>query len=781
MAAGTKTFSTQFQIGAKFTGQQAFSQANKALDRTQRNAKQTHTSFTKMFGAVAGGLAAFELGRRAIAGLNAALFSSIEAALDVQKAHEGLRSAVERNFDRWKHGSKTIDEVTKSLIGLAEANEKTGFDAENAEAGFAKLQDSMAPERIKLFSQTFFDITAKLKGANASAEDFAEVAQLINSAVNQGRPGLLRQVGLTKEQIKAFAALKTVEERRAYIAKFVGQKVAGEQARVFKTTTGKIAQMQTQLSNLAESFGKPLVEPMGAMADAFREVFIAMGPVADEFADRLGPEVQKFSQWLIDNKAEITAWAKWAADWALWLGQKFVVSIQDTYAQWQTVWGTLKASWEIVTTTWTTLCENIKAGMQDSWSGITAIWDQAAAYFENVVEAIRKLFEPLYDWIIKPFKDAYDYLIKLWPNIGGAGGGAGSATSATAAAPYSGGARQPEDYIPPWQQTGAPTAPAAAGGPQGGTGQYYSQAQASSGTLASERARLAEEYANNPAVRAKLLKVAQAEVGSGDPQRLQAFMEGVFNRAASRKQTLDRALQADYYDTLRHGPLATPTPAQVAKHEEAIAKVKAGSNVSGYSTGNWSGRKGAGFGQAQGGYLSKVLGGEQFGVEAADVGWAKRMEADEKATKMVKEATDPQHPQGKNPWGVSFSGQNVPPPPPPPKEPRWPKTPKVSALTPSLSPFEAQTIMENAQMALPGGPGGKLRHMIKEMGIQQRVGGATGGTNVAMNPTINVNGVAPGRESLMAKKTALALRDPTAQLLTEIKKARAQENRLGYV
>jgi hypothetical protein len=103
----------------------------------------------------------------------------------------------------------------------------------------------------------------------------------------------------------------------------------------------------------------------------------------------------------------------------------------------------------------------------------------------------------------------------------------------------------------------------------------------------------------------------------------------------------------------------------------------------------------------------------------------------------------------------------------------------IKAPGPVAAPPTAS--MEDAMMKLPGGPGSSLNRQIKEMNLQQRTSGATGGQNIAMNAPITVNGVAPGRESLMAKKTALALRDPTAQLLTEIKRARSQESRLGYV
>jgi hypothetical protein len=74
-----------------------------------------------------------------------------------------------------------------------------------------------------------------------------------------------------------------------------------------------------------------------------------------------------------------------------------------------------------------------------------------------------------------------------------------------------------------------------------------------------------------------------------------------------------------------------------------------------------------------------------------------------------------------------------------------------------------------------------LKDVVKEMNLQ-RAGGATGGQSVAMNgTTINVNGVAPGREALMAKKTALALRDPIAEGLAQLKRMRSQEQRVGYV
>ena len=88
--------------------------------------------------------------------------------------------------------------------------------------------------------------------------------------------------------------------------------------------------------------------------------------------------------------------------------------------------------------------------------------------------------------------------------------------------------------------------------------------------------------------------------------------------------------------------------------------------------------------------------------------------------------------------------------------------------------------MESAMLRLPGGAGGSLKNLIREMNLQQRVGGATGGQSVTMNAPITVNGVAPGRESLMAKKTALALRDPVAEGLRLMREMQAQDRRTNF-
>jgi len=77
--------------------------------------------------------------------------------------------------------------------------------------------------------------------------------------------------------------------------------------------------------------------------------------------------------------------------------------------------------------------------------------------------------------------------------------------------------------------------------------------------------------------------------------------------------------------------------------------------------------------------------------------------------------------------------------------------------------------------------GSKLKDTIRAMNMKERMGGS-GGTNVAnINPTINVHGVAPGREQVAAQSVAKAIRDPIRAGIADLKKMQNYESRLGYV
>jgi hypothetical protein len=75
-------------------------------------------------------------------------------------------------------------------------------------------------------------------------------------------------------------------------------------------------------------------------------------------------------------------------------------------------------------------------------------------------------------------------------------------------------------------------------------------------SLADQRARFGAEMTADPDVKARLQGLTFHEVGDQGEAAQDAFVQGVMNRAASRNQTLKRAMGSDYYPgkSLRYMP-----------------------------------------------------------------------------------------------------------------------------------------------------------------------------------------------------------------------------------
>lgn len=129
---------------------------------------------------------------------------------------------------------------------------------------------------------------------------------------------------------------------------------------------------------------------------------------------------------------------------------------------------------------------------------------------------------------------------------------------------------------------------------------------------------------SDPTVRARLFAITNAEVGGQGSAAQQAFMETIFNRASARNMSLASVLGDRGYfpaETFANADRFMTDPAMEQKYAAMLAQVRAGSNVSGYATGNASGTVGFG-----GGPQTFASGGEKFGIEKADTAWAARMQ-----------------------------------------------------------------------------------------------------------------------------------------------------------
>ena len=165
---------------------------------------------------------------------------------------------------------------------------------------------------------------------------------------------------------------------------------------------------------------------------------------------------------------------------------------------------------------------------------------------------------------------------------------------------------------------------------------------AQGGHLADTRQRFGDEL-KDPSVRERMMRLTEAEVGGQGPKAAQAFAESVMNRAAARGQTLTEAMGSHYFPA---GSRRGTEPTARDTYGNALDQALGGSNISGFATGNASGK--VGFGGGPQTYAPGT--GERFGIEAQDFNWATRMAEGERPATAGKageghlEAAEGRHP-----------------------------------------------------------------------------------------------------------------------------------------
>ena len=335
MAAGTKTFQTQFRINAIWAGQPGVQKAQRALSGLSRTAGVARVKVQGLARGVAAGVGSIRLGERAIQGFTIALAKSFQAATEVQEAHDELGTTMERVAKRMKNtAGKSVAEVaamveesTQSLIAASEQMEKTGHDAETLQKGWAKLAATGAldPKQILengTLSRTCFPTSTgqmlRRKKAAALGEQWAD-------AIMRGNIAILKQMDLSTGEIElvknvtklekegSISGEEAIKRRQALVLKFA-KKFEGETKRVFETPTGKIKQMWIQVGNVFENLGEPFIARAPEMAKAFTTIAENIKPAADELARITAEGLKGISEWFEENKEEIPKWFKFVEE-----------------------------------------------------------------------------------------------------------------------------------------------------------------------------------------------------------------------------------------------------------------------------------------------------------------------------------------------------------------------------------------------------------------------------------------------------------------------------------
>jgi hypothetical protein len=260
-------------------------------------------------------------------------------------------------------------------------------------------------------------------------------------------------------------------------------------------------------------------------------------------------------------------------------------------------------------------------------------------------------------------------------------------------------------------------------------------------TLAAQRQAIMQEFQTNPDLQRAVFQRTVQEVGAGTDvasrAAQQAFMEELFNRSVSRKQSLTYAV---------HDPNYYPEPvfnknvgAQTAAGLKTVMdQVVAGSNVAKYATGNASGTVGFG-----GGPQTFAAGGERFGIEGADLPWARRMR--QQARVMQKQT-------------LAANAAGIPP---------------LLAR-----PMQFGGIVRGLTHAVLGerGPEAVLP-LSRGAGMLGRLMGGGASQNVHFNPIVTIHGNATEAEQ---KSLDTRLRQLSNDFIRQFSQAQTQERRLSY-
>ena len=327
--------------------------------------------------------------------------------------------------------------IVKSMNAVTEKVAAVGFDTEDAAAGTTKLLESMSPREIDAFSQSYADLTAKLKGATPGQEGFADVSEQVNTAILKGKAPWLAQLGYNDKQLKAFKKV-TPAARRAELQQVIQNRLHDEANRVFGTTAGRVAKAAKAYEDLQQAVTGPFVARTGEMADAQLRLYTSLEPVAKLLGEKLGEGLKNLSKWTDENKNAMVTWGETAVTWT-----------KSTYDAFWWLQGQSESFFKPIAQNSTREFNNVVAGAQKAWEGVQNIWNLAGGYFEGVAKSIGEKFGPLYEQIIKPFRDAWNYVESLWP------GAAGGLPPTTSGGTMGTGGAQPGDYVPEWQDQGA--------------------------------------------------------------------------------------------------------------------------------------------------------------------------------------------------------------------------------------------------------------------------------------------------------------------------------------
>lgn len=261
------------------------------------------SGFTKMAGAVAGGIAVFQALRGVTLGVIDVFTDSIKAFQEEEVATARLRAGI---LNVTSATDKNIDALLEQANALQTHTRFADEAIISAQGILTTFQ--LNQEAISALTPRLLDMSEGIARVSGGLPDLEGNAMLVAKAIGGedvvGLVGALRRVGviMTEHQTQVLTT-GNMQERLATITQVLDQNFRGLADAAGNTSAGKMAILQNALNNLQEQFGAALSEALlpfiaklteWAQSDQARATIQAI-------ANKVAELIKKFGEFVRDN------------------------------------------------------------------------------------------------------------------------------------------------------------------------------------------------------------------------------------------------------------------------------------------------------------------------------------------------------------------------------------------------------------------------------------------------------------------------------------------------
>lgn len=274
-----------------------------------------------------------------------------------------LDAQAKNQFKTLKDVGKTSKEISQHFQDQAsKMQEMTTFGDEIGIKGLTNLSTfQLTGKEIEKLTGGMYDMVGHLKGANASAEDFMGVSNMIGKAISTGQFAGLKKVGLAIDENKAKEmAHASQAEKVAFMAKVMKENYGGTAKALAQTPTGKLKQMSNMAGDISEQVGQ----------------------VASELLVKIGPWLIKGMKWIAKIVTDVIKWMNGTSKTKEFLVQMFKTAGQIL----GTVIKVVQNVWK-----WLTHSKDVKNLLNNIWNIVKPIWNMFKSLWK-IVDGIAKSF-----------------------------------------------------------------------------------------------------------------------------------------------------------------------------------------------------------------------------------------------------------------------------------------------------------------------------------------------------------------------------------------------------